>query len=164
MADDNKTATRRDPLPVFCFKVQLDFVVGSGAELFFKSVSGIRFETEVVPVRAGGVNDTTFQLPGATKWSNIVLKQGFSGSSALLSWRQEWLQGKMTRIKTGKITQLNTALKDTASWTFYNAWPCKWEIAEFDASKSELAIETLELAHDGITFDKATAVTPDKKK
>ena len=148
---------RNDPLPVFCFKVQLDFVGGSGGELFFKSVSGLRFETEVVPVRAGGVNDTTFQLPGATKWSNIVLKQGFTGSSSLLGWRQDWIQGKMTRIKTGQIIQLDTALKEKATWTFFNAWPCKWEIAEFDASKSELAIETLELAHDGITFGKAQA-------
>jgi phage tail-like protein len=158
----DKTTDRRDPLPVFCFKVTLDFVGGSGAEAFFKSVSGIRFETEVVPVRAGGVNDTTFQLPGATKWSNIVLKQGFTGDSALLKWRQDWVQGKMTRIKTGTIVQLDTALNKRATWTFFNAWPCKWEIAEFDASKSELAIETLELAHDGITFGEAAAA-PAKK-
>jgi phage tail-like protein len=146
------STTRKDPLPVFCFRVQLNVGGDSAAEAFFKSVSGIRFETEVVPVRAGGVNDTTFQLPGATKWSNLVFKQGFTASSALLKWRQEWIQGKMTRIKQGKIIQLDTAFKEKATWTFYNAWPCKWEIAEFDASKSELAMETLELAHDGITF------------
>ena len=145
---------RKDPLPVFCFKVQLNIPKFGNADAFFKSVSGIRFETEVVPVRAGGVNDTTFQLPGATKWSNIVLKQGFTGSSALLQWRQAWIQGSMkkNRIESGKIIQLDTALQPKATWTFFNAWPCKWEIAEFDASKSELAIETLELAHDGITF------------
>jgi len=143
---------RKDPLPVFCFKVQLNIPNYGNAEAFFKSVSGLKFETEVVPVRAGGVNDTTFQLPGATKWSNIVLKQGFTGSSALLAWRQQWIQGKMTRIESGKIIQLDTALNAKAQWSFFNAWPCKWEIAEFDASKSELAIETIELAHDGITY------------
>ena len=143
---------RNDPLPVFCFWVQLNIPSKGTAEAFFKSVSGIRFETEVVPVRAGGVNNTTFQLPGATKWSNLVFKQGFTGSSALLEWRQEWLQGTMTRIPTGTITQLDTARNKRAMWTFHNAWPAKWEIAEFDASKSELAMETLELAHDGILF------------
>ncbi len=149
MAD---SASRRDPLPVFCFKIQLNLSGGSGGEAFFKSVSGLRYETEIVPVREGGANDTTFQLVGSTKWSNIVLKTGFTGSSDLLKWRQDWLQGNMNRIQTGKIIQLDTALKDVATWTFVRGWPCKWEIAEFDASKSELAIETLEIAHEGITF------------
>jgi phage tail-like protein len=154
------TTARKDPLPVFCFKVSLNLGGDQTADAFFKSVSGIRFETEVVPVRAGGVNNTTFQLPGATKWSNLVFKQGFTGSSALLSWRQEWIQGTMTRVTQGTIVQLDTALNPRATWTFFNAWPCKWEIAEFDATKSELAIETLELAHDGIKFANSTPVSP----
>jgi phage tail-like protein len=142
------STTRRDPLPVFCFKVKLD---GGGGEAFFKSVAGIKYETEVVPVREGGANDTTFQLVGATKWSNIVLKQGFTGSSDLLKWRTEWLNGTYTR-RGGTIEQLDTALKTVATWKFVRGWPCKWEISEFDASKSELAIETLEIAHEGISF------------
>jgi len=80
---------RNDPLPVFCFKVQLNIPDKGTADVFFKSVSGIRYETEVVPVRAGGVNNTTFQLPGATKWSNLVFKQGFTQSSVLIAWRQD---------------------------------------------------------------------------
>ena len=146
------TTTRKDPLPVFCFKVELNIGGGEAAVAFFKSVSGIRYETEIVPVRVGGENDTTRQLVGATKWSNLVLKQGFTASSALLKWRQQWLQGTMTRIVQGTITQLDTAMKDAATWTFFRGWPAKWEIGEFDASKSELAIETLEIAHEGITF------------
>jgi phage tail-like protein len=148
----NPSANRKDPLPVFCFKVELSLGGGEPAAAFFKSVSGIRYETEIVPVREGGANDTTFQLVGATKWSNIVLKQGFTGSSDLLKWREKWLSGTMTRIDTGKIIQLNTKLEDVATWTFVRGWPAKWEIAEFDASKSELAIETLEIAHEGIKF------------
>ena len=146
------TTTRKDPLPVFCFKVELNIGGGEAAVAFFKSVSGIRYETEIVPVRVGGENDTTRQLVGATKWSNLVLKQGFTASSALLKWRQQWLQGTMTRIVQGTITQLDTAMNDAATWTFFRGWPAKWEIGEFDASKSELAIETLEIAHEGITF------------
>ncbi len=142
------SAARKDPLPVFCFHVQLE---GLGGELFFKSVSGLRYETEVVPVREGGQNLTTFQLPGAVKWSNIVLKQGFTKDSALLRWRKEWtVPGGGNRLG-GTITQLDTALNRQVSWTFVRAWPVKWEISEFDASKNELAIETLELAHEGIT-------------
>lgn len=146
-------ANRKDPLPVFCFHITLPINGGKSADAFFKSVSGLRYETEVVPVREGGANDTTFQLVGATKWSNIVLKQGFTGSSALLDWRENWLNGQMVRYN-GTIVQLNTKLDPVASWTFFNGWPTKWEVAEFDASKSELAIETLEIAHEGIKFSR----------
>ena len=86
------SAARKDPLPVFCFHVKLDFM---GGEAFFKSVSGLRYETEIVPVREGGQNLTTFQLPGAVKWSNIILKMGFtkdSSSTGMLKWRKEWTQ------------------------------------------------------------------------
>jgi len=143
---------RKDPLPVFCFKIELSLSGGGGGEAFFKSASGIKYETEIVPVREGGANDTTFQLVGATKWSNIVLKQGYTGSSALLKWREEWINGQMNRIKTGKIIQLDTALNPVAKWTFVRGWPCKWELSELDASKSELSIETLEIAHEGLQF------------
>jgi phage tail-like protein len=153
---NNSDTPRRDPLPVFCFWVQLN-IKGGVIDTFFKSVSGLRYETEVVPVREGGSNATTFQLPGSTKWSNIVLKQGFTKDSSLLQWRQEWIDaaksGKaVSRIETGKIIQLDTSKAAQAEWTFFNGWPCKWELTELDASKSEIAIETLEIAHDGLEY------------
>jgi len=47
------TTTRKDPLPVFCFKVQFDNLSGT-SEGYFRNVSGLKFETEIVPVSAGG--------------------------------------------------------------------------------------------------------------
>src|SRR4051794_20417934 len=125
---DPKGTTRNDPLPVFCFKVTISEL---GAEAFFKSVSGLKYETEVIPVREGGQNATTFQLLGATKWSNIVLKRGFtkdSGAPGMLAWRTRWINHNppktvAARISTGTITQLDTALKPQATWTFYRAVP-----------------------------------------
>ncbi|HEY4238229.1 MAG TPA: phage tail protein [Kofleriaceae bacterium] len=143
------TSQRKDPLPVFAFKVsiQLDGVV----DAFFKSVSGLKYETEAVPVVEGGVNDTTFMLPGATKWSPIVLKQGFCKGSGLLKWREEWMSGSTRRRVSGQIVMLDPTLQNPqVTWTFTQGWPSKWEIAEFDASKSELSIETLEITHHGL--------------
>jgi len=148
-ANSSKGATRNDPLPVFCFKVVVSNV---GGEAFFKSVGGLRYETETVPVREGGQNATTYHLIGATKWSNIVLKRGFTKDSGMITWRESWLGRAGTRVAEGVITQLDTALNPQAQWTFYNGFPVKWEIGEFDASKSELAIETLEIAHEGISY------------
>jgi phage tail-like protein len=151
----NKTATRRDPLPCFAFFVQIPKLTKDNDHMLFKSVSGLRYETEIVPVRAGGVNDTTFNLVGATKWSPLVLKQGFAKTSKLLEWRQGWIDGSaMTRLD-GTIIQLDTAMNPMAQWDFKRGWPSKWEMGEFDAGKNELSIETLEIAHDGLTFSAA---------
>lgn len=147
----NKSVERKDPLPVFCFWVTFTGLKGT-VDTFFKSVSGLRSESEVVPVRAGGANDTTFNLVGAVKWSPLVLKQGFTAGSALMAWREAWLTpGKGNMIRSGgMIVQLDTALIPRAAWQFFRGWPSKWEMGEFDATKSELAIETLEICHEGL--------------
>ncbi|MEJ7600580.1 MAG: phage tail protein [Kofleriaceae bacterium] len=145
---ENNPGNRKDPLPVFCFRVD-----NLSGDAFFKSVSGLKYEQEVIPVREGGTNDTTFMLPGAIKWGPITLKKGFTGSSGLLEWREKWMSGKGTRISTGTIILLDgPKLEPKAQWLMHRAWPSKWEVSEFDASKSELAIETLELQHEGLTF------------
>ena len=150
MTASSSGVSRRDPLPSFCFKVTLQGVGGeSNAEAFFRQVSGIKFETEVLDVRAGGVNDTTFRLPGATKWGDITLKRGFSGSSGFMNWRQEWLNGSCTRA-SGSIQQLDTELKVITTWRFEEAWPMKWEVSDYDATKNELTIESVVLAHHGL--------------
>jgi phage tail-like protein len=144
------TGERRDPFPVYCFKVELPDIKG---EAFFKSVSGLKSETEVTDFKAGGVNDTTFRLVGAVKWPNLVFKRGFSASFDIIQWREKWVEagGALSRVN-GKIFQLKSDLSVACKWEFKNGWPCKWELSEFDASKNELSIETLEIAHEGLKF------------
>lgn len=151
---------RTDPLPAFSFLVKLDLGLGQEAEALFQSVSGLQYSTQVVPVGAGGVNNTTYKLVGHTEWPNLVLKQGFTSNSKLILWRQDWLRargpgGDQTRFKriNGKITLLDTALRPQAFWNFTRGWPCKWDISEFSATKNELSIQTLEIAHDGLTYE-----------
>lgn len=145
------TSQRRDPFPVYCFRVEITTARIDGATAFFKSLSGVKYETDVVDFQEGGVNDYTHRLVGATKWANLILKRGFSRSPDLLVWREQWLaDGFRERCKKGKIAQLNTKLEEVYVWEFKDAWPCKWELSEFDASKSELSIETLEIAHHGL--------------
>lgn len=145
---------RQDPLPTFCFKVELEFANRRG-EAFFKSVGGLKYEAEIVDYREGGLNDRSRKLMGVTKWANLVLKRGFTGSSELLDWRTEWLKptGGRDRLK-GTIIQLSTDLKEVCRWTFDRGIPVKWEVGDFDASKSEVSIETLEIAHEGLEFSK----------
>jgi phage tail-like protein len=143
------------PVPAFCFKVTLDIPGFTQAEAFFKSVGGLKMETEAVDVRVAGYNHTSFKLVGATKTSNLVLKRGFSKDSALLLWRMKWLSptGDLPPARaSGSIIQLGNDMKPVGSFSFTRAFPVKWELSEYDAGKNELAIETLELAHDGLTY------------
>lgn len=144
---------RKDPYLAFCFRVTVD-VPGIGpANGFFKSVSGLESETEVVPYKEGGVNETTHMLVGSVKWKNIVLKRGFCGPE-LVKWRQQWQKGPGAARTGGKIEQLAAdGKKVVASWKFKDGWPAKWSVSELDASKSEISVETIEIAHEGIDFE-----------
>jgi phage tail-like protein len=140
------------PLPSFCFKVSVGKLTNS-VEAYFRSVSGLRSETEVLPVKEGGVNHTHWQLYNGTKWSNLILKRGFSGAAEFAKWRQGWITGADRTRADITIQQLDSDMKTVlATWTFEAGWPVKWELSEFDASKSELSIETLEIAHNGMKF------------
>jgi phage tail-like protein len=147
--------TRKDPFLAFCFRVTITDTVSDPKVGFFKSVGGLSYETEVVEHRQGGENNTTKKLVGATKWKNITLKRGFA-SKELIAWREEWLKpdGPGTgKRKSGKIEQLAAdGTTVVASWTWTGGWPVKWEVSELDASKSEVSIETLEIAHEGLSF------------
>jgi phage tail-like protein len=158
-------ATRRDPLPVFCFKVQISIEGHKKAEAYFKSVSGLKYESEVVDYKEGGLNTTTHRLVGPIKWPNLVLKHGFTGTGpdaySLLNWRIAWLDdkplpmgGQPLKRAHGAIIQLRHDLTEVCQWTFRDGWPCKWEGPEYDGGKNELAIETLEIAHHGLEFTK----------
>lgn len=146
------SSQRRDPFPVYCFRVKIETPKLQGVTAFFKSVSGLKSETEVVDFQEGGLNDRTHRLVGTTKWPNLVLKQGFSKGFELVQWREDWLLGRNRDRCSGTISQLDTQLNAVCEWSFEGGWPCKWELSEFDASKSELGIETLEIAHNGLRF------------
>ena len=137
--------TRKDPLTTFLFGLSLD---GDGLTLqastaFFKSVSGLKSETEVVDYNEGGINEFTRKFQGVTKWPNLLLKQGFTGDLTLFQWKQSLVR------TNGSIFILGPQLKKVAEWRFTRGWPVKWEGPDLDASKNELAIETIEIAHEG---------------
>lgn len=143
--------TRRDPYLAFCFRVTITKAGLGEATGLFKSVSGLEVETEVVDFKEGGVNEYTHKLAGGTKYKNIVLKRGFSGSE-FTDWRKDWegTTAKESKRYSGTIEQLDTKGACVAKWEFVKGWPCKWSLSEFDASKNEVSIETLEIAHHGI--------------
>jgi len=119
----------------------------------FREVSGLDSETEVIEHRVTGKggNIVIHKVPGALKWSNIVLRRGITDDRKLHDWRQKIEQGQIeANRKNGSVTCYNPAGEPVAKYTFKNGWPCKWKGPGLDASKNEIAIEEIELAHEGL--------------
>ncbi|MBL8633939.1 MAG: phage tail protein [Myxococcales bacterium] len=143
--------SRREALPVYYFAVEIKGI----QQGFFRSCAGLKSESEVVTIQEGGVNTTELKLMGVNKYSNIILKQGFVGPE-LWSLRQNYVNDepgkKMQRID-GLIVHYGPGGKRLHKWRFRKAWICKWEGPEFDATKNEISVETIEIAHEELTYE-----------
>ena len=151
MADSgNKVGERKEAFGAYYFSVHIE---GENVEdNFFRSVSGLKSESEVQEVAEGGLNTTTHKLIGRTKFPNLVLKKGFTGPPyTLWNLRQRFLKdsGGIQRF-SGVVVQKGPN-GTQAKWTFTDGWICKWEGPDFDASKNEVSIESVEIAHEGLT-------------
>jgi phage tail-like protein len=132
---------REDPLPAFRFVVEIDGIAATN----FRSVSGLQCTTEIIEYRDGSDPNVIRLLPGLTRCGPIVLKYGLTTSHELWNWYQEVLNGNAPR-KNGAVIVLDATGTERARYLFYNGWPAKWEGPTLDASTSDVAIETLELA------------------
>jgi phage tail-like protein len=140
---------RNDPLGQFNFLIEIDGVVKGG----FSEASGLTTDTNVVEYREGQEQSlTTRKLPGLMKYNNIVLKRGWTRDRSLWEWRRKVIEGKTQRAG-GAIVLLDEARNEALRWNFTEGWPSKWEGPALNAKTSEVAIETLEIAHEGLTLE-----------
>jgi len=123
------------------------------AEGIFQEVTGLDSETEVIEHRVTGKagNIVVYKVPGALKWSNIVLRRGITDDRKLHDWRAQIEKGQVeTNRKNGTLTLFSPSGQAVAKYTFKKGWPCKFKGPALNASKSEIAIEELEIAHEGL--------------
>lgn len=130
----------------FRYKVEIDGLDAGG----FSEVSGFDLSIDVMEYREGDSVQTPMKMPGLRRYSNIVLKQGLADSMVLYDWITTGVDGAVER-KTITITLLDEEEAPAASWQVINAWPTRYTAPDFDANASEVAIETLEIAHEGMT-------------
>lgn len=130
----------------FRYKVEIDGLDAGG----FSEVTGFDASIDVIEYREGDMVQTPMKIPGLKKYGNITLKQGLADSMVLYEWVIAGVNGAVER-KTITITLLDEEEAPAASWQVINAWPIKYSAPEFNATSSEVAIETLEIAHEGMT-------------
>lgn len=114
----------------------------------FSEVSGISAELQTEEVGEGGNNMFKYRLPKPAKYNNLVLKRALSTTpSVLIMWANEAIYNFNFSPCTAIVTLLNENHIPVKVWAFNNAYPVKLEVSSLSASKSELVIETLELAY-----------------
>ena len=134
-----------DPQGNFNFHIEIDGI-SRGA---FHEVTGLDSTVDVVEHREGGWNQTPRKFPGQTKHSNIVLKWGFNIDRDIIDWHQQIVDGDIVR-KDGSIVLLDRHNAEVARWNFTRAWPSKYTGPALNAESSDIAIETMELVHEGV--------------
>lgn len=129
----------------FRYKVEIDGLDAGG----FSEVTGFGVSIDVMEYREGDMVQTPMKIPGLKKYGNITLKQGLADSMVLYDWIIAGVDGAVDR-KTITITLLDEEEAPAASWQVINAWPMKYSAPDFNATSSEVAIESLEIAHEGM--------------
>ena len=141
---------RVDPFGGYNFAVEIDGITSAS----FKECSGLDSTTSSGGYREG--TDPTLaqrQLPGLLSFSSITLKRGITNDHALWDWRDQVASGNLQR-KDLSIILRNDRGEEEIRWNVSNAWPTKWSGPGFDATSDAVAIETLELVHEGLSVQK----------
>jgi phage tail-like protein len=144
------------PLPKFHFQVEW----GDGFRIGFTEVSGLDFETEVIEYRAGdSLKYNKSKQPGLTKYSDVTFKRGiFEGDHDYFKlWKETYYFQEGNKVssryrRTITIKLLNETHQPVITWQLTNAWPKKITSTDLKADASEVAIETMEVAHEGLTI------------
>jgi phage tail-like protein len=137
---------RQDPFRGYNFRVELDGITRAG----FHEASGLDSDQAPIEYREGTDPLTPRKLPGLVKYSNISLKWGIAQDTELWDWRQQAMDGKVTR-KNGSVVLMNDAGDEVRRWNFRDGWPTKWTGPTFNATGTDVAIETLDIAHEGLS-------------
>ena len=136
------------PLPKFYFSVNIN-----GTDYPFQEVSGLETETQVIEYRAGSSKQfSTIKMPGIAKFGNITLKKGiFVHDNNFWNWYSKIKMNTIART-TVIIKLLDESGNPTMTWTLQNAWPTKIQGTDLKSDGNEVAVETLEIAHEGLVI------------
>jgi len=136
------------PLPKFYFQVK----IGSD-EAVFQEVSGLDVEAQIIEYRHGNSPDfSTIKMPGIKKSGNVTLKKGvFAKDNKFWDWFNTIKMNTIER-KDVVISLLDEGGAPTMVWSLKNAWPTKITGTDMKSDGNEVAVETIEVAHEGLTI------------
>ena len=131
----------------------VDIITSAGGALIagFSECTGLETQLEVEDYREGGLNDRIRKFPTRLSWSNIVLKTGIGLGDDLWKWHVAYANGTGKR-RDGIIVLENDLHIPLKMWQFTRGLPIRYAGPAFNAKASEVAIESIEIVHEGITL------------
>lgn len=136
------------PLVKFHFQVEW-----GGTKIGFTEISGLDVEIEPIEYRDGASPEfSKRKMPGMIKYSNITMKRGtFHNDNEFFAW---WNTVQLNKIERRDIiiSLLNEEHEPVVVWKVKNAWPIKIQSTDLKSDGNEVAIETMELVHEGLTI------------
>ena len=123
-------------------------LVAAGA---FQEVTGLGAQLEVVSYPEGGRNDSVHQLPLRHSWNRITLKRGVVRDRLLWNWYQTGLNDSLGARRDGAVIVLDRTGVPAMAWAFHGGLAAKWSGPDLHAEQNAVAIESMEIAHEGLT-------------
>jgi phage tail-like protein len=141
-----ETGKRDDPYQQFNFLVEIDGITRAG----FMECSGATTDTDPIDYREGAdIAMNVRKLSGLRKYTNIVLKRGYTQDKSLWEWRKKIINGLVER-RSADIILLNEDRDEVLRWRIREAWISKWDSGPFNAKTNDVVVETVELIHEGL--------------
>ena len=152
---------RQDPYRSFNFLITLvDSASSFGALLAplqnaplggFSECSGLELAFDIEEYKEGGNNGTVLRFPTRAKWTNLRLKRGIALSDDLWNWHYGLVQGTVSR-RDGVVTLQDEQQNPVKMWSFTRGLPVKWTGPSLNAMQSQVAVEEIEIAHEGLAL------------
>jgi len=145
--------TTTNILTISRFSLEIDQVSWG----FFKTVSGISTETDVIETMVTNNKGMRIiqKVAGQHKVGEITCTRVYTGDDYFYAWRQQVIEGKMKEARrNGSIVAYNSMDTAVVKWDFINAWPSSWKVSDLDAKTNDAMEETITITHEGITQEK----------
>ncbi|WP_042861002.1 phage tail protein [Dickeya sp. NCPPB 3274] len=152
MADDGSAQSSTVwPMPKFHFEVKWDGGAGASMVASFQEITGLDIEAQIIEYRAGNSPVfSTIKMPGIIKSGNVTLKKGiFVKDNNFYDWFSKIKMNTIARTAV-TINLLDESGSPAMTWKLKNAWPTKVSGTDLKSDGNEVAVETIELAHEGL--------------
>ncbi len=145
---------REDPYAGYNFEVVITGISDDGKAVkgSFAEASGLEVSMDPIEYRNGSEDITVRKMPGLKKFTNITLKRGTTGDLGFWNWILQGMNGTAVRTE-GSILLLNENKQEVMRWNFRRGWPCKFTGPGLNAKNNEIAMETVEICHEGLAID-----------
>ena len=164
MALADETGLRTDPVLAYNFLITLvdsTSALASAASGIsstvlagFSECSGLETSQKIEEYNEGGRNGAVLKFPTRVSWTNISLKRGVTANTTLWDWHYSFVLGRGSR-RDGIIVLQNDLHQPLSTWHFKRGLPVKWSGPAMHASQNNVAVETLEIAHEGLWQEQA---------